>query len=476
MRVQLRPTLPWVDPSCGTRAGATTQETGAIAIIVALSSMLILVLAAFAVDIGNSYAQGRQLSVSADAGALAAARAVGQAYGSPTCTTDALSAMGADTIATQVATQVNAQNNKSGRATTTDTVTAHAYCSHDATAILVDVTTARDVPTGLAAIIGVTNTHPHAAATGQWLRTLIGTIRPWAACQTTVTQAQAAPGTTFAAPMDNLWGVCGTSSSGNWGAVDFNGGSNPATDLTNWTRFGYNVMPTIPGNLPADPGVSKSGLGGAFTAIVNTPILLPVAANYVPNASGNNGSFNTTELALVTFCGAYYQNKVYATDSTGTASTCWLNPYPVTTTTTSTATFTATGGAMALHATTLTVTGPVPFFDSSWVTNPNVKVTVAGAGPGGQDLTGAGIIAKASGQSVTLDATAKKAVTNATVTVTVTTTTTTTSTPPAPLQSNGTPYNQIQFRFLRLYANSVDASVPCSLNDTLCRGATTLFK
>lgn len=444
--------------------------------MVALGSVLILVLAAFAVDIGNAYAQARQLSVSADSAALAAARAVGQAYPSATCTTAELSAMGADTIATTVATQANAENNKSGQAATTDTVTAHAYCSPDATAILVDVTTARDVPTGLAGLIGVTSTHPHAAATGQWLRTLIGTIRPWAACQSTVTAAEAAPGTTVASPMDNLWGVCGTYSSGNWGAVDFNAGGNPATDLTNWTRFGYNAMPTIPGNLPADPGVSKSGLGGAFTAIVNTPILLPVAGNYVPDASGNNGTFDTTELALVTFCGAYYQNQTYATSSTGAASTCWVNPYPVTTTQIVPTYVTATGGAITKNDTVLTVTGPVPFFtDTSWVNNANVTVTVPGADSAGQDLVST-IASIGDGQTVTLTAKAGTTVTNATVTVTVNTVTTVTSTPLAPLQSNGTAYNQIQFRFLRLYANSAEASVPCSLNDTVCRGATTLYK
>ena len=80
------------------------------------------------------------------------------------------------------------------------------------------------------------------------------------------------------------------------------------------------------------------------------------------------------------------------------------------------------------------------------------------------------------GQTVTLTAKAGTTVTNATVTVTVNTVTTVTSTPLAPLQSNGTAYNQIQFRFLRLYANSAEASVPCSLNDTVCRGATTLYK
>jgi hypothetical protein len=444
--------------------------------MVALCSTLFLVLAAFAVDIGNAYAQGRQLSVSADAAALAAARSVGDAYPSPTCTSTSLAAMGADGIALQAATKVNAENDQSGQSLTNDRVTAHAYCNADGTGILVDVTTARDVRTGLAQVIGITTTHPNAAATGEYLRTLIGTVRPWAACQSTVAQAQTAPNVTVASPLDNLWGVCGTYSSGNWGSVDFDGGGNPATDLTNWTRFGYPLMPTVPGDLPADPGVSRSGLGQAFTALVNTPILIPVAGNYVPGGPGNNGLFNTTKLALITFCGAYYQNQTYATDPRGTASTCWVNPYPVTTTTSSTTTFNATGGAMTRNAFVLTVTSPVPFFtDPSWVNDPNVTVTVAGADNGGRDLTST-IGAITNGQSVTLTAKANNTVSNVPVTVTVTTVTSTTSTPPAPLQPNGTAYNQLQYRFLRLYDSSADAAVPCSLNDTLCRGATTLYR
>ena len=474
MRVQLSPTSSSGRPR-GVLAGRRTGQDGAVALVVALSSFVVLVLAAFAVDIGNAYAQARQLSVSADAAALAAARAVGLAYPSPTCTSADLATMDADAIATQTATQVNAENDKTGEASATDTVTAHAYCSTDGTAILVDVTTARDVSTGLAGMIGITDTHPNAAATGEWLRTLIGTIRPWATCQSSVDQALASPGTTVAAPMDNLWGICGTYSSGNWGSVDFNGGSNPAPDLTNWTRFGYNVMPTIPGDLPADPGVSKSGLGQAFTAIVDTPILLPVVGNYVAGAPGNNGTFNSTELALVNFCGAYYQNQTFATSSTGAPSTCWVNPYPVTTTSTSTTTVTATGGAIAKGSAVLTVTAPVPFFtDPTWVNNANVTVRVPGAGAAGKDLVTT-IASITDGQTATLAANAGTTVSNVPVTVSVTTVTSTTSTPPAPLQPNGTAYNQIQFRVLRIYANSADASVPCALDDTLCRGSTTLF-
>ncbi|HET7899849.1 MAG TPA: pilus assembly protein TadG-related protein, partial [Candidatus Nanopelagicales bacterium] len=166
------------------RRTPAADDTGAVAVIVALVMTLSLILAAFAVDIGNAYAQGRQLAVSADAAALAAARKVGEAYAQPTCTTAGLAAIGADALALAEAQAVEASNRRSGA--TGDTVTAHAYCSTDATAILVDVTTARDIATGLAGVTGITQSHPNAKATGRWQRSLIGTIRPWAVCQTTI--------------------------------------------------------------------------------------------------------------------------------------------------------------------------------------------------------------------------------------------------------------------------------------------------
>ncbi len=55
------------------------DDEGAIAIIVALLSLVLIGMAAFAVDFGNAYAVKRQLSVSADASALDAARAVATA-------------------------------------------------------------------------------------------------------------------------------------------------------------------------------------------------------------------------------------------------------------------------------------------------------------------------------------------------------------------------------------------------------------
>ena len=84
---------------------ATTGEAdhGAIALIFALLMTVFLVLAAFAVDIANAYANARQLSVAADAASLGAAAKVGEAYTtqfpSASCSPANLASMNATQIA-----------------------------------------------------------------------------------------------------------------------------------------------------------------------------------------------------------------------------------------------------------------------------------------------------------------------------------------------------------------------------------------
>jgi len=462
------------------------RESGAVAVMAAIGMTFMLVLAAFAVDIGNAYAQGRQLSVSADAASLAAAAKVGDAYRQATCTEGGLASIGADALALQEAQKVVTRNNSASQ--TSDDITADASCSPDGTAILVEVTTARDVPTGLAGVIGVASSRPNAAATGRWQRSLVGTIRPWAACQDTISDGLADPGKVVAAPLDNKWGICGSSSSGNWGSVDFDGGGNAATDLVNWTRFGYPLMPTVPGPLPADPGISRAQLPTAFRALVNTPILIPVAANYADGANGNNGQFDTTKLALVTVCGAYYQNQAYDSTLSGDPSVCWQNPFGTSTTVSTPFEFPNVAGAVVVTGTngnnrTATLTLAAATFDPT-IPPGDVTVIVPGGRRvgGGQNVRFEDLVTTVRAYDTTSPTTTvtlndiPDVTTATTFTIRWTTSETVTTPGPAPLESNGRPYNQIQFRVERVYNTSAEASIPCSLDDLLCRGTTTLYR
>ena len=69
---------------------------------------------------------------------------------------------------------------------------------------------------------------------------------PWS------TRHEAAPGETFVMDLDNKIGLCNSTAAGNWGIVDFDGGSNPTGDIEDWTEFGYpNPVSVSPPVVPA---------------------------------------------------------------------------------------------------------------------------------------------------------------------------------------------------------------------------------
>ena len=295
------------------------SDEGAVVVLVAILMTLILVLAAFALDIGNAYANARQLSVSVDAATLAAASKVGSAipYGQA-CTPALLSNIGANGIAKAEADAVNTSNTKTGVSEPVDSVTVE--CASDKS-VQVSVTNSRTVKTALAGIIGIDEIHPNSAAVARYQRyPTAGGLRPWAVCDTTVKAAQLAPNTTFATWLDNKqFGVpCNADSSGNWGAVDFNGGANSAGDLASWTLNGYPGPVTIPDPLlPADPGVSNSAtLRAAFESLINQIVLFPSVTGL--NGNGNNATFGAVGIVTVKICGIRYGNQDYTT-----GSTCW---------------------------------------------------------------------------------------------------------------------------------------------------------
>ncbi len=109
MRVHLMNRINVIEPR---------EDRGAIAVIFALLMTTTLVLAAFAVDIANAYANARQLSVAADAASLAAAAKVGEAYGkqfpNAACSSANLATINATQIAKTEADRTNTANNKTG--------------------------------------------------------------------------------------------------------------------------------------------------------------------------------------------------------------------------------------------------------------------------------------------------------------------------------------------------------------------------
>jgi Flp pilus assembly protein TadG len=128
-------------------------DRGAVAIMVGILMTVFLLLAAFAIDIGNAYANARQLSVAADAASLSAAAKVGEAYVSAfpnaACDLANLTAINATQIAQTQADLVNTQNNKSGVNEPVGPVVI--TCENSNKSIQVSIKNNRQVKTGLGA-------------------------------------------------------------------------------------------------------------------------------------------------------------------------------------------------------------------------------------------------------------------------------------------------------------------------------------
>lgn len=298
MRVQLSP-------------GPQRSEEGAVAIIVALLSVVLIGMAAFAVDFGNAYAVKRQLSVAADAAALDAARAVATAKvgtqpilgGGRGCATWGTAERDAAQSAAETAAATANDANDLSDESTVDDVTV--TCVGDSR-VEVQVDNSRELDPIFGSVFGADTYQPARSATAAVVaRLAAGGLKPYAACNTVVRSAKAQPGETFVMDLDNKIGVCNTSRPGEWGVVDFDGGSNPTGDLAYWTEIGYpNAVPAPDPALPADPGANYAAVDEELDTLVGQVVLFPVVTGFT-GGGGNTGSFNLVGFVAAEVCGYY---------------------------------------------------------------------------------------------------------------------------------------------------------------------------
>lgn len=420
------------------------DDDGAIAIIVAILAVVLIGMAAFAVDLGIAYASKRELSVTSDAAALAGAQAAGTKFQElyPTgIACDSAVAAALSGAATTAATEVyNAQLPKGSTGAPAVTVQCDGI---DAIDVVVNSSATHSTVFG--GVFDVQTLAPAAAATARVSGSeAFGGLRPFAVCDDSVVRGdqtltqqslylnsivQSDSGnwsyvldTTMAEPAkgnvrlsaDNTqmalsdyefgvnkpsnalnkiaagytvemqqvtdpgkWGrwkvvqsssqsgwylltlqletsatdlpskgssvsltfteakkpgvTCGPLGSGNWGIVDFDGGSNTNGDIARWTEFGYTQPVQIPdAAMPGDPGVDTSApVKNALDSIIGDTVLLPVAKSW-NEGGGNTASFHMSTVIAVKICG-YQDGKKAAVKGD-----CWsdaladpaLNPDP----------------------------------------------------------------------------------------------------------------------------------------------------
>jgi hypothetical protein len=313
-------------------------DDGAVAVLVAVLAIVLFVMAAFAVDVGNAYAIKRQLSVSADAASLSAAQAVnnllpvGRGCYAPDLTA----------AATTAATTTNAQNDRSGKASVASVVVS---CTTHG--VEVTVTNSRTAPTIFGGVLGVGSITPSGSATALVAVPTVATgLRPIAACATTVVDATtSSPMKQFVVYISKDSAVCGTSGTGQWGFTNFldqgsfglfnhagdaayypgetcaggnaNSGGNAGCQ-SDWVDNGYGGPVTIP-NLAVSAATGLSGNTGlanssayrtAMQGLVGQVIQLPVATAYT-----NRDRLNTVGVTTVLVCSVNLGGSVYSSGS-----------------------------------------------------------------------------------------------------------------------------------------------------------------
>ncbi len=267
------------------------DESGVVSVLVAAAILALVGFLALVVDMGAVYVAKRELSQASDAAALAAAQEV--ARGSAGCPAVALDYLTANSPEAQL-----------------------EDCQHDAIDPYdnnpydndreVEVIATRDVPLMFAAILGRNTVTIRAASEAEFgpLRSSTG-LRPFGLCTASPAflawQASGHSSTqvfrvsyTKASPQD-----CGTAVPGNWGLLDFDGGSNSTNTLRSWVIDGYPGVVSVPAWHDGDPGAFSNALD--IHTIVGETVYLPVFD--VATGSGANSSFHVEGIVAVTIVG-----------------------------------------------------------------------------------------------------------------------------------------------------------------------------
>ncbi|MCP3936553.1 MAG: hypothetical protein GY708_14400 [Actinomycetia bacterium] len=249
------------------------DETGAAAIILALSMTVLMGAAAIVLDAGDIWQQRRQLVGAVDAGALAAAAEF--ATGSDGCDDMADDYVVSNAPDTDSIICTASENGGAGQVTVSSSVT---------------------VTHALAQVLGRDSTEVTASSTARWgPATAMSGLRPFGLCEGSPGfEAWQASGHStedvfriqYSKDQAN---ACGGPAPGNWGMLDFNGGSNSNNETKDWVRYGYPGEVEAPQWIEGDPGAFSPSL--PISDIVGDVIQVPVFDGY-NGAGGANAEFH----------------------------------------------------------------------------------------------------------------------------------------------------------------------------------------
>jgi hypothetical protein len=263
-----------------------------VIVVVAVFAALALALAAFALDLGNAWQEKRRLHTATDAGALAAAHEY--ANGGDGC------ASFAGTYVTQNEPTATMTSCTSGTGTggSSGYVTVKAKATVNFAFASTFGVSSQDVHSSTTAVYGsptgMSGLRPMGLCIDSnplftaWLNLPHGPTGPSGTIRMFYTKAQPE--------------ACGSTAPGNWGMLNFDGGSNSKAKLRDWETNGYpGFVPLSPPTVPGDPGAFSNGSAGAISTLVNTTFQLPVWDSVSGN--GANAQFNIVAFVTVKLIG-----------------------------------------------------------------------------------------------------------------------------------------------------------------------------
>lgn len=327
------------------------DDDGAVAVMVGVLVVLLFGMAVFATDYGMAYGRKRQLQTASDGAALAAAKTFANAAtpGQSCATVANTAGAAARTTAVTYATL----NWPSGSTLATGSAPSGwsgdagvAYRCNPQGSLEVQVTTKNTSPAIFGGVFGASGFDlSRTAVAAMGAPSAVQGLRPFAVCASAadalLAQDLLTPGAAQLVPITKTFGSGGSGGSigngngnggggngntdcggaaGNWGTVDFDGGSNPAGDTALWTDVGYPLIvdlgSTLSILLDGDPGFPSTSSGncstndgcqhtvnlaGALDDILGQQSVLPVYDQM--SGSGQNAKLRVIGFLGVRVCG-----------------------------------------------------------------------------------------------------------------------------------------------------------------------------
>ena len=235
------------------RLGRHGDDRGAVSALVALAIVPIIAVTAVGVDGGRVFVENQRIKTASEAGAMAAA--ADWVHNGTPCTAAALSYVSANADSTAI-----------------------SNCSTTGTryAGVVTVTASKNVSALFGSIIGhESSTVDSSASVRIGAVGGVGGLRPTALCEDSaaLTAWRASGFSTTQIFTVNFEGTC-AGVPGNWGVLDFDGGSNRTIDLQKWIDQGYPGVISVGQEVSGDPGIPSPALH--MDTVVGKTVTVPV--------------------------------------------------------------------------------------------------------------------------------------------------------------------------------------------------------